>query len=268
VTLTTLSNDSDPDGDNLTITNVETPTNGTATINGQTIVYTPKAGFSGTDKFEYTISDGNGGTATATETVIVTAVNKAPNASNDVATTGCSVITIDVLGNDTDPDGDTLKLVSVTGANLGTAVVSGNNIVYTPSNTCGKGNTGVDNLSYTISDGNGHTASAGVTVNVEGVTGTSSINAESDDVTTTKGTPITINALANDGGEGLKIIAVDSGSNGNAVVSGNKIVYTPFADFTGTESIWYDIIDENGHNDSALIVIFVEEGCPTGTKCN
>ncbi|MEB8432155.1 Ig-like domain-containing protein [Cocleimonas sp. KMM 6892] len=268
VTLTTLSNDSDPDGDNLTITNVETPANGTATINGQTIVYTPKAGFSGTDKFEYTISDGNGGTATATETVIVTAVNKAPNASNDVATTGCSVITIDVLGNDTDPDGDTLKLVSVTGANLGTAVVSGNNIVYTPSNTCGKGNTGVDNLSYTISDGNGHTASAGVTVNVEGVTGTSSINAESDDVTTTKGTPITINALANDGGEGLKIIAVDSGSNGNAVVSGNKILYTPFADFTGTESIWYDIIDENGHNDSALIVIFVEEGCPTGTKCN
>jgi len=132
VTLATLSNDSDPDGDNLTITNVVNPTNGTAVINGQTIVYTPKAGFSGTDTFQYTISDGNGGTATATETVIVTAVNKAPNAVNDTATTGCSVITIDVLGNDTDPDGDSLSLVSVTGANLGTAIVSGSSIVYTP----------------------------------------------------------------------------------------------------------------------------------------
>ncbi len=268
VTLATLSNDSDPDGDTLIITHVESPSNGTAVIDGQTIIYTPKAGFSGTDSFQYTITDGNGGTATATETVIVTSVNKAPIAVDDIATTGCSVITIDVLGNDSDPDGDTLTLVSVTGANLGTATVSNNKIIYSPSYTCGKVNTGVDDLIYTISDGHGHTATADLKVNVEGATDNGSTEAKADDVTTTEGTPITINVLANDSGNGLKIVAVDAPSNGSAVISGNQIVYTPVAGFTGTESIWYDIIDENGYNDSALIVIFVEAGCPTGTKCN
>ena len=66
-----LANDSDPDGDALIVTSVTTPTSGTATINPDfTVHYTPVPGFVGTATFRYTISDGKGGTASATVTVI------------------------------------------------------------------------------------------------------------------------------------------------------------------------------------------------------
>jgi hypothetical protein len=74
VVIDVLANDSDPDGDPLTVESVTTPANGTATINGdQTVTYTPNSGFSGTDSFGYTISDGQGHTASATVTVTVQA---------------------------------------------------------------------------------------------------------------------------------------------------------------------------------------------------
>ena len=64
-----LANDSDADGDTLTITAVGDPANGTTTISEDTIVYTPDPGFLGTEAFTYTIDDGNGETSTATVTV-------------------------------------------------------------------------------------------------------------------------------------------------------------------------------------------------------
>ena len=70
-TIDVLANDSDPDDDVLSVTSVSTPGNGTAVINpDNTITYTPNAGFSG-DSFTYTISDGNGGTDTATVSIAV-----------------------------------------------------------------------------------------------------------------------------------------------------------------------------------------------------
>ncbi len=73
VTIAVLANDTDANGDALTVQSVASPTanNGTASINGSNVVYTPPADFTGTDSFTYTISDGNGGTATATVTVTV-----------------------------------------------------------------------------------------------------------------------------------------------------------------------------------------------------
>jgi hypothetical protein len=69
VTIQVLDNDSDADGDNLTITSVTNPSNGAASHNDTTVTYTPNTGFTGEDSFTYTISDGNGGEATAIVTV-------------------------------------------------------------------------------------------------------------------------------------------------------------------------------------------------------
>ena len=72
VTVAVLANDSDPDGGTLSVTSVTTPTHGTATINaGTTVTYTPAAGYSGPDSFGYSISDGQGGTASATVSITV-----------------------------------------------------------------------------------------------------------------------------------------------------------------------------------------------------
>ena len=116
-----LNNDVDPDGDTLSVTGIATPpASGTAVVNANgTITYTPNDGFVGTDSFTYTISDGRGGTDTASVTVDVEAtqpLNDPPVATDDAATgeTGTPLV-IDLLGNDTDPNGDALELVGING---------------------------------------------------------------------------------------------------------------------------------------------------------
>ncbi len=85
------------------------------------------------------------------------ALNAAPVASNDTATTH-SPVTIDVLANDSDPNGDALSVVAAL-APHGVAVINDDNTVtYTPND----GFSGQDTLAYTISDGHGGTASATV----------------------------------------------------------------------------------------------------------
>jgi Bacterial Ig domain/Concanavalin A-like lectin/glucanases superfamily/Right handed beta helix region len=72
VTIKVLANDHDADGDTLTLKDVSQPDNGTVTRNADnTATYTPKAGFTGSDSFTYTVSDGKGGTDTGRATVSV-----------------------------------------------------------------------------------------------------------------------------------------------------------------------------------------------------
>jgi len=82
VTIDVLANDMDPDGDPLFISSVTTPLNGDAVIDaGNTVTYTPNAGFNGTDTFMYIVNDGNEGTATGIVTVFVSPVNTPPSAT-------------------------------------------------------------------------------------------------------------------------------------------------------------------------------------------
>ena len=78
---TLLGNDSDPDGDALTISSVQGAVNGTVSLAGGNVTFTPAPNYSGPASFTYTVSDGNGGTATATVNITVSAVNDAPTAS-------------------------------------------------------------------------------------------------------------------------------------------------------------------------------------------
>jgi uncharacterized repeat protein (TIGR01451 family) len=71
VTIDVLANDSDIDGGTLTVSEVTQGANGLVTNNGGDVTYTPNADFNGSDSFTYTVSDGNGGTDTATVNVTV-----------------------------------------------------------------------------------------------------------------------------------------------------------------------------------------------------
>jgi hypothetical protein len=168
VTLALTANDSDPDGDTLTVIILTQPTNGTATVNNGQVGYAPNAGFSGDDSFTYRVSDGKGGAAIATVTVTVidpTVVNQPPSATNDtVETTTGGPITINVTANDRDADGDTLTVTILTPPSNGTATVSSGQILYTPK----AGFSGTDSFTYRISDGKGGNATATVTVTVSG----------------------------------------------------------------------------------------------------
>jgi Cadherin-like domain/Bacterial Ig domain len=117
-----LANDSDADGQTVSITGVVSGANGTATFNGTSVTYTPNANFNGVDSFSYTISDGSSGTATGTVIVTVKPVNDAPAAVvTDLEVDDNGVVT--GLITVTDPDGPELT-VTPPASSVGPVLVS------------------------------------------------------------------------------------------------------------------------------------------------
>jgi outer membrane protein OmpA-like peptidoglycan-associated protein len=168
VRIPVLGNDSDPDGDGLSVTSVSTPAHGAAVINSDgTLTYTPAVGFEGSDVFSYVVSDGRGGTATAQVTVQVGAGANAPPVARDdvIGVLKGGGVDIPVLDNDSDPDGDLLRVIRV--ENLGPHQAT---LTINPNGTIRfehiHGTNGPGRIRYTITDDNGHEVSAIVTVNV------------------------------------------------------------------------------------------------------
>ncbi len=257
-TITVLANDSDLDGDILAVSTVTVPAHGTAAINAdKTIAYTPAANYNGADSFSYTIGDGNGGTATATVNVTVTPANDGPVAVNDTATTvEDTAATITVLANDSDLDGDTLSVSSVTVPAHGTAAINADKtIAYTPAANYN----GADSFSYTIGDGNGGTATA--TVNVTVTPANDGPVAVNDTATTVEDTAATITVLANDSdldGDILAVSSVTVPAHGTAAINADKtIAYTPAANYNGADSFSYTIGDGNGGTATATVNVTV-----------
>ncbi len=163
VLIDVLVNDTDVDGDTLTVSGYTQGINGTVAQEGDSLRYTPDANFNGVDNFGYTINDGNGGTAGATIYVTVNPVNDAPTANDNMATVEKDgTVLIDVLVNDTDVDGDTIAISGFTQGVNGTVSQEGDSLRYTPD----AGYIGGDSFTYEISDGNGGTDTATVNMNV------------------------------------------------------------------------------------------------------
>ncbi|MGC3979509.1 MAG: Ig-like domain-containing protein [Paludibacteraceae bacterium] len=189
-----LTNDSDVDGNALTVntTPVSGPSHGTVTLNTDgTYTYTPAIDYTGKDSFIYQVCDNGSPSLCSTATVFVNVLpkinpstNNPPIANNDTYTVeNGETATVKVLANDSDPDGNTLSVTSVTGLNIsgstvtlstnsaspttvydasnvsaGTAYVDASgNIVFTPIT----GYTGNVPFNYSISDGMGECLSFG-----------------------------------------------------------------------------------------------------------
>src|SRR5690606_1541153 len=223
--------------------------NGTLTLNPDgSFLYTPNENFTGEDTFTYRVNDGNLFSEPAVVTITVTPVPDPPIAVDDNATTNENTpVTIVVTGNDSDPFGAALSVVSLTQPSNGTAVVSGPSIVYTPA----AGFIGVDTFTYTI-EGTEGTATATVTVTVLNVN--EPPVAVNDAYTTAEDTPLTVpapGALVNDTdpdlGDALTVVLVSGPSNGTVTQNGDgSFVYTPAAHFNGVDSYTYRVRDAGG----------------------
>jgi hypothetical protein len=263
VTVAVLANDSDPDGDPLTVTSAGQGANGATTVNGDgSVSYAPNAGFTGTDSFGYSVSDGNGGAASASVTVTVNGpVNSPPVALDDSATTDEGVpVAIAVLANDSDPDGDPLSVTSVSQGAGGFASVNPDGTVsYAPMS----GFTGTDSFGYTVADGQGGSAGASVTVTVN-ATGNLAPVAEDDSAATKPGVSVTVAVLANDSdpeGDPLTITVVTPGSKGTVTVnSDGTLTFTPNSKAKGQDSLTYTVADGAGNSDSATVSIAINNG--------
>ena len=280
-----LANDTDVDGDILqlqtgtvritsTVPGENSPTGpGSVEIDVDTgrIAYKPSTDFFGTETIAYTIEDGNGGTDSGTLTVTVLAVDEPPKISTR---TGDSVgedtgpHTIDVVGeNVTDPDGDTVSLLSVSTDGQGAVSVVGNQISYQPAQDFD----GVETLTFTVTDGISEVSSS-FEVNV---VGDNDLPVALDDTVNVieDAPPTPIDVLANDTDvdgdilrlqEGsVRIVSTEPGQNSPAgagsveIDATGQIVYTPVADFFGTEVIEYKVDDGNGGLDSGTLTVNV-----------
>ncbi len=165
-----LGNDTDVDsGTTLTASLGASPVNGIVTLSSAgSFTYTPNANFNGTDGFTYTASDGTAVSNVATVTIVVAAVNDAPVAVNDTAsTTGGAAVSGSVLGNDTDVDtGTTLTAtLGASPANGSVTLTANGAFTYTPNANF----SGTDSFTYTASDGTAVSNVATVTITVTGV---------------------------------------------------------------------------------------------------
>jgi hypothetical protein len=148
ITMDVLSNDSDPDGDLLSVASVTQPSAGSATITaGNFVTYAPAANFNGSDLFTYTASDGRGGRSTATVTVTVNPVNDAPVANNQSVTTGLNT-SVAITLQASDVDGDPLTYSVVTSPSNGSLSGTAPNLSYTPN----FGFSGSDSFTFKATD--------------------------------------------------------------------------------------------------------------------
>ncbi|WP_141317248.1 Ig-like domain-containing protein, partial [Halomonas halmophila] len=277
-----VGNDSDADGDDLSVALASGPTNGSVTLDADgSLTYTPDSDFNGTDTFTYILTDADGATNTATVTINVGAVNDAPTGTDDsILVTEDTSVTQNVLGNDNDPEGDPLTIASAEidtdgdgtpdALTLGTpteitggagdpigeiTVDSDGEVTFTPAaDYIGL----VPDLSYTPNDGttDGTSATVGfgpiTPVNDAPVAGDDSFTVAEDGSTS-------VPVLGNDSdvdGDSLSITSIDGqaatagtpisladGSGTVTLEADGSITFTAAPDYTGPATFDYQITD-------------------------
>ena len=190
-------------------------------------------------------------------------MNQAPVASDDMETTvQDQAVTIDVLANDSDGDGNSLAVESTTGAANGDVRVAadGASVTYTP----GPGFTGTDEFTYTVGDGHSgtDTATVVVTVTAPPAPANRAPVAADDEAETGAGIPMTIRVLVNDtdaDGDSLTITDATDGNNGIVVIASHRasVTYTPSAGFAGEDEFMYTVSDGEGGTDTATVLVDV-----------
>ena len=266
--LDVLANDTDaPDsGETLTITAIGPTSNGgTATNEGTHITYTPAANFFGTETFDYTISDGNGGSDWATVTVTVTGLPDDPIAVNDTFSVdeNSTDNELDVLENDNDPDGDTLTITAVGPTNNGGAVTNNNTYLsYTPL----AGFVGTEVFTYTVGDGTGRFSTATVTIEVEDVNDPPVIiEDDPQEVTMDEDSdpvPFSLMLTAMDPDDDTLTWSISTpASHGTASASGTgnakEIGYTPTLNYYGLDSFVVQVSDGRGGVDTLTVNVII-----------
>ncbi|WP_164779819.1 Ig-like domain-containing protein, partial [Paenibacillus kobensis] len=236
---------SDADGDPLTYAIQGSPSHGTlGPVNGSQVTYTPAPGYVGTDSFTYIAKDNHSGnSAPATVDLTITAVNSAPVAdAQQVSTNEDMPVGITLTGSDA--DGDSLTYSIQTGPQHGTlGPISESHVTYTP----GPNYSGTDQFTFVANDGNGG-VSAPATVDITVTAVNDSPAAFDQSVTTAEDTPVGVTLSGTDAdGDALSYEIMDQPQHGTlGAVNGSQVLYTPNANYNGTDTFTFVAKDGNG----------------------
>jgi len=250
-----LANDTDVDGDTLVVASVVPPVSGTASVSadGRAIEFNYGSVIpTGAVDVDYVVSDGKGGTATARVSLLP---NRAPVAVADVRTIPVGEwTTIAALANDTDADGDVLRVASVS-ASVGVTVqiINGGAAIQAEVVPAAAGTLPV--ITYTVTDGKGGVATSTITLNQAPI-------AAADAVVMNLGETTTVDVMTNDfdfNGDPLSVTAVQPpvGINASRLVSGGRAMVQITATAAGQFDVGYTLADARGGIASGILRVTV-----------
>ena len=278
-TIDALGNDSNDDGDTISIDSYDTTSakGGSVTKKSDgTFEYDPKGkfeslqvGHSDSDSFTYTITDGKCESTPATVSITISGVNDAPVAVDDIrALSGEEQNTNFIpIVNDTDIDGDALAIHEIDDSStMGEVTILSAELGKLGYDTNGKfqylseGQQTTDSVVYTITDGNAGYDSATLTISITGENDPPV--AEDDTARCDENGSFVIDVLANDSdpdqNDVLRILSVTHGDNGASVTNnGKNVTYEPAQGFAGEDQFEYTITDDNEGYDSATVTVIV-----------
>ena len=251
----------DPDGDSVSLTGLDSsPQQGSATAQSTWIDYTPNQNASGTDSFTYTVTDRQRARVSARVRVAISAapsLNQNPVAVPDtVLTRPDRMVTVNVLSNDVDPDGDPLTLeedgLETATPELDPQVRSSSTLqVHTPSQV------GTYLVSYTVSDGRGGSARGTVTVYVQDDAPLKAPIARDDYVAyeelPTDGSAVRVKVLDNDEDPDGSVDELTMTSAESGVTVDGTDLLIPVTDTL--RLVVYTITDRDGLTNSAVVTV-------------
>ena len=256
---------SDADSDPLTYAISSLPANGKLTesgtdilsvpmtLSGTDVTYVPNSNFNGADSFGFTVNDG---TTTSTEALVelmINSVNDAPVAT-DVSTSTSEETAVEITLAASDADGDPLTFSIVDNpANGSLSTITGSKVTYTPNANF----SGSDSFTFRANDGSANSNIATASVSVSSTNDAPVANDVS--AATDEETAVEITLTASDAdGDPLTFSIVDNPANGSlSTITGNKVTYTPNANFSGSDSFTFRANDGSANSNIATASISV-----------
>lgn len=217
--------------------------------------YTPGANLFGDDGFTFVVTDADGGSATASVSLSIAAVNDAPAAENAVRyTQEDQVVSGQLAASDVEPGALTFALAPGAGPLSGAVEIAADGAyVFTPDADFN----GIDGFSFIVTDSEGATDRADVTLVIEGVNDAPA--AEAQEIETDEDSPVSGQLSAEDVDSGaLTFALLDAPANGVAAVAPDgAFTYTPAPDFNGEDAFTYSVSDGAGATDTATVLVSV-----------
>ena len=245
----------DVESDSVTYAIASQPSNGAATISGTVITYTSNSDTATSDSFTYVANDGTDNSDPATISVTISPVNDAPSTTNGSATVIEQIVsTFDLSSNSSDPEGDDLTVVILSGPFEGTATVSGTTITYISNSDTATS----DLFTFKVNDGSNDSNSSAYQISIAAVNDAPVATAQSVsfDQNSTKEFVLSVVDPESDS---LSLVIDENPDSHTMTLSGTTAVISPTHNFFGSSYIRYHVYDGNLNSNTVTLSLQINE---------
>jgi len=242
------------DGDSYSFAIITDVSNGTSSLNGTVITYTPNQDWNGTDTFTFEATDDRTARRNvATATITVNAINDTPT-SSEVSGSSDEDTAIDITLSATDVDQDNLTYSIVSDVGNGTSSISGSTLTYTPNQDWN----GTDSFTYKVNDGTVDSNTSNGTITIAAVNDAPVANDMTITTNETRFISLDINLDVNDvDGDALTYSIQSDASNGTTTLNGGVVTYVPTKDWNGEDSFTFKANDGTLDSNTGTVTITV-----------